>query len=143
GRDARWTVGGGPIMRAMAILIDTIHWLALTLWTAALAAAGVAAVGAFSMLPRIGLQMPAFRTYLEAQGDNVSAGSGRIAAGMMMEPIFSATDFAQIALAAITLITLGIQVTVFQHRWPLNRPSNALRSLCVIVATALVSFHTI
>ncbi|MCA9286862.1 MAG: hypothetical protein KDA22_16680 [Phycisphaerales bacterium] len=130
-------------MRPLAVLVDTAHWLAITLWTAALVAAGVAAMGAFSTLPRIGIQMPAFRNYVETNKGNMTTESGRIAAGMMMEPVFTATDFAQIALAAIAIATLGVQVTAFQSRWPLRRPSNAIRAFCVIVATGLVSFHTI
>lgn len=119
----------------MSKACSSIYWLLLTLWIAALISAGVAAGGVFFTLQRIGLTVDAYRS---AFGDD-TAEHGRLVGGMVMEPIFFATDLVQIVAGLFTLLMLALQLTVFNMRW--SQPANLLRTVCIAVAAALVVLH--
>ena len=114
---------------------NAIYWLSLTIWVAAILGAGIAAAGVFSTLPTLGLRIERFEPALD--GD--LAQHGRVAGGMVMEPIFTFTDFAQAGAAALVVLMLVLQVAVFRMR--LLSPANLLRTLCIIAAVALVGYH--
>jgi hypothetical protein len=123
-------------MSALLKWCNAAYWLALTIWVAALLSAGVAAGGVFATLPRLGLLIERFRPAL---GDN-PVEHGRLAGGMVMEPIFTMTDIAQIGAACIVVFTLMVQFVVFHLPW--KSFANLLRAVCIAVAVALVVHHT-
>ncbi|HMN95526.1 MAG TPA: hypothetical protein PKC43_04810 [Phycisphaerales bacterium] len=126
-------------------LIDAIHLLSLALWLCAIAGAGIAAMGVFSTLPEVGLEVPAYRSYFERAGgvpdEELPREHGRLAGGMVMAPIFAATDRAQIILAAAAIVTLVLQLALFPAAWPLRRRSNILRTATLAAAALLLAFH--
>ncbi len=77
--------------------ITIITWLATTLWFAAIAAAGAAAAGVFAILPDLEPILPEY-------GSLDPALHGRLASGLITEPIFTATDIAQIVMSVIVMI---------------------------------------
>lgn len=118
--------------RAIATACNTIYWLALTLWVSVLVAAGTAAATTFTVLPPTELVIPRFHDY---PGEE----HGRIAAGMVMEPIFTFVDIVQFATAALVLIAVALQWLVFKH----GRRSllNVLRVGAIIVAAGLLAYR--
>jgi hypothetical protein len=111
---------------------NAVHWLSLTLWVAALAAAGIAAMNVFGTLPKLNLTLNEYQSLPPES-------HGRLAAGMVMEGVFFVVDLAQFVAAPLALITLLFQLSVF--RMPLRRPANLIRTLCIVVATGLFAFH--
>lgn len=118
---------------------SVIYWLALTLWVSVLVAGAVAATGVFSKLLHTDLVLADYQAFDHTQ-------HGRLIAGMIMEPIFTFIDVAQIVVAALTLLMLILQLTVVggigggqRREW--KRPSNLVRSLCIIAATLLLAFR--
>src|SRR6185503_19649747 len=86
-RDAR-------MRRYLAAIAAVTYWLALTTWISVLVSAGVAAAAVFSVLPRMGVTIERFAGFDHAE-------HGRIAAGKLMEPIFTFVDIAQAAAMAL------------------------------------------
>ena len=76
--------------------ITMITWLATTLWFAAIAAAGAAAAGVFAILPGLEPTLAEYRALDPAL-------HGRLASGLITEPIFTATDIAQIVMSIIVI----------------------------------------
>lgn len=128
-------------------LVDAVHLLSIVLWIAALAGAGIAAMGVFSTLPTLDLELKEFTPYFERAGgvpdEDLAREHGRVAGGMVMAPIFTTTDRAQNLLASIAVATLVIQLWCHRRAWPLRRTSNTLRALCVVAAAALVALHAL
>ena len=58
---------------------------------------------------------------------------------MVLEKVFTGSDFAQVALAFLVIVTLAIDVMVF--RGSMRRISNLIRTLCIAIATGLLAFH--
>ena len=119
----------------LSTVLGGVHAVALTLWIALLVAAGVAAAGAFATLPDLGISLRGYESF--ATGD--SSDHGRLAAGKMLERIFTAIDFAQIPLAAIALAAFALQLILSGDRW--RRPANVIRAACMVAAAALLTFH--
>lgn len=65
-----------------------------------IAAPGVAAIGAFRTLPRLGLELPEYAAYADEKTEVM----GRIAAGQVMHPIFGATAISTTVLAFVLLL---------------------------------------
>jgi len=83
--------------RAIGTLGVIVFFVSATLLVVSIVAPGVSAMGAFRVLPRVGVEMPAYRAY--AAGSD--AVMGRIAAGYALEGIFQVTTVASTALAAV------------------------------------------
>jgi hypothetical protein len=115
-------------MHRMLKACQGIYWLALALWVSALVAGGVAAAGVFSVLPKLGLTLQRFEGYDHAE-------HGRLAGGMVMEPIFTTIDIAQAVVIVLVIMMLLLQLTLF--RQPLRRPANVVRTICIAAAAAL------
>ncbi len=111
------------------------HCVALMLWLTALGGAAIAAAGAFATLPDLGISLRGFPVM---GGDEPEEG-GRLAAGKMLEPIFTAVDFAQIALAIVVIVTLALLFTVFGEKR--RRPANLVRILSIAAATCVLAWH--
>ena len=118
-------------------IINAAYWLGLTIWVAALASGGVAAIGVFTTLPAMGLRISEFEPHL---GDDTRE-HGRLAGGKVMEPIFTATDYVQCATATITCIALAL--ILMMNRRAAKRPANLVRTTCIGIAAALLVYHMI
>jgi len=112
-----------------------IHAVALTCWIGLLIAAGVAAAGAFATLPDLGVSLRGYEGF--ATGD--PADHGRLAAGKMLEAVFSAIDFAQIPLAVIAIVAFAMQIILSGDSW--RRPTHTIRLLCMLIAAGLLAGH--
>lgn len=120
--------------RGFATACNTVYWFALTLWVGVLVAAGTAAAATFRVLPPTDLILPRFRAFPGTE-------HGRIAAGMVMEPVFTFVDVVQVAAAVLVVLTVLIQWIVFRH----GRRSllNVIRVACVLVAAALLAWRAV
>ena len=77
----------------------TILLFALSAWLSVILATGVAAMGAFSALPKLGISVAGTEGFFA--GD--TAEMGRFAAGKMLQPLFMAGDWVQFAASALTV----------------------------------------
>jgi hypothetical protein len=111
-----------------------MYWVALAIWLAVLVAAGVAATSTFTTLPdpALGLTLEPFANYDHAE-------HGRIAAGKVMEPIFTFVDLMQVVTGAIVVLMLVLQLTLFKV--PMRIFSNLLRMACIAAAIGLVAWR--
>lgn len=123
-------------MRGWRPICDAVYWLALCLWTAALISAGAAAAFVFATLPRLGVSLDRF-TRFNVEGEPEA--HGRIAAGMVLEKVFTASDFAQVVFGPIVALMLAIQVVVFGESW--RRPANVIRALAIGLAIVTAFLH--
>jgi hypothetical protein len=111
------------------------HSVALTFWVGLLIAAGVAATGAFATLPDLGISLRGFEGF--ATGN--PADHGRLAAGKMLEAVFSGIDFAQVPLAVIAIAAFAMQLILSGDSW--RRPSHIVRLTSMLVAAGLLAVH--
>jgi len=114
----------------------TISFVALSLWIAAVIAPAVSAMATFGTLPDLDVSLREYESFT-IQGEPDA--HARLAAGMVLEKIFTGSDFAQVALAFLVIVTLAIDVMVF--RQPVRRPANAIRIVSALIATGLLAFH--
>jgi hypothetical protein len=122
-------------MRGAIKICNGVYWLALTIWIAALVSGGVAAAGVFSTLPKLGILIPKYQSAL----GNDTAEHGRVAGGMVMEPIFTAMDWVQATAAFFVVLTLVSQLTVFKMR--LKSPGHLIRTICIGSAVLVMIVH--
>ena len=87
---------GGCVMRTATSMLC---WLSLSLWLAAALTAGGAAFGVFATMPELQISLANY-------GHLPSEDQARLAAGLLTEPIFAATDILQILFS--TLLLLGV-----------------------------------
>ena len=78
-------------------MVSIMVWLCMCLWTAAAISAGVSAMGIFAVLPDL---QPTLSDYTALPVES----QGRLAAGLITEPIFTATDLAQAACSLLLLL---------------------------------------
>jgi hypothetical protein len=114
---------------------NAVYWISLMMWVACLVSAAVAAMGVFGTLPDLGMIIERYRPAL---GDD-PAEHGRLAGGMVMEPVFAATDWIQAAAAALVIVLLVVQFVFFHCS--LKSPSHFVRTLCIAGAGALLALH--
>ena len=93
--------------RTMSRMVDAIHLLALVAWTGVLITAGVAATASFTILPDLELTVRGYEALPDSD-------HGRIAAGKLMESIFTFVDVIQ-AMAGSVVVMTGV-VQWFTHR---------------------------
>lgn len=113
-----------------------LYMVSLTLWIAAIIAPAVCALAAFGTLPGLGVSLQSYELFMIEGQPDVHA---RIAAGTILEKVFTGSDFVQVALAFFVAVMLAIDLLVF--RQSLWRVSNLIRTLCIVVAIALLAFH--
>lgn len=113
-----------------------VFWIALAVWLSALIAPGVAAMSAFTTLPdpELGLSLEKFADF-----EPGAAAHGRIAAGHVLEPIFTFSDLVQLMAGALALIALLIQLILLRGRW--TALSHLLRLGCVVLAVGLFAYR--
>jgi len=112
-------------MRGAMKICNAVYWVALTIWVAALVSGGVAAAGVFSTLPKLGILIPKYQPAL----GNDTAEHGRLAGGMVMEPVFTAMDWVQVAAVVFVMVALALQFTVFKMR--ITSPGQLIRAICI------------
>jgi len=86
------------------ILLSIVTWCSMSLWMAAMVAAGVAAAGVFATLPDLNPTLPEFAALDPSL-------HGRLASGLVTEPIFTASDIAQVVLSCIVLLCILLHWT--------------------------------
>lgn len=120
-------------MNAILRVCNVVYWLALTAWVAALVTAGIAAMNTFSRLPKLQIEMKQYPTLPVEQ-------HGRLAAGMVMEGVFTTVDWIQIIAAPLAVIAMVVQMVMMSR---LHRCSvaNLLRCACVIIAAGTLAYH--
>jgi hypothetical protein len=111
------------------------HAVALTLWIGLLISAGVAAAGAFATLPDLGISLDEYESF--DAGD--PSAHGRLAAGKMLERVFTAVDFAQVPLAVIVVVSLLFEMILSGGGW--RRPAHVIRVGCIALACGLLAIH--
>jgi hypothetical protein len=86
-------------------LLAATWWLVMTGWVAALIAPGAAAMSAFTALPALGVEVPAYAAFFADDPD----GAARLAAGFVTYPIFLVADRMQLVFAglAVLLVVVG------------------------------------
>ncbi len=119
-------------MSGGAKVCNTVYWLALTIWVSVLVAAAIAAATTFTVLPNLGLTLDAFSAL-------PAADHGRIAAGKVMEPIFTLVDVVQAGAAAVVLLTVVVQWLAF--RCSLRRFANVVRVAAITIAAGLFAWR--
>jgi hypothetical protein len=112
-------------MRRAMKICNAVYWLALTIWVAALVSGGVAAAGVFSTLPKLGILLPKYQPALGTD----TAEHGRLAGGMVMEPVFTAMDWVQVAAVVFVTVALALQFTVFRMR--ITSSGHLIRAICI------------
>jgi hypothetical protein len=112
------------------------YWMALSLWTSAIIAAGVCAAFVFGTLPGLSVTLAEYSAF-HVEGD--AQAHGRLAAGMILERVFTAVDFAQLALGAITAAALIVQIVACGAS--IRRLSNLIRATAIAAAIVIASMH--
>ena len=125
-------------MQALFKLCNAVYWLALAVWLALLVSAGVSAVAVFTTLGEMDLSLSQYRDFQPDQSD-VPYAHAHLAAGHILEPVFTLVDFAQFAVIPLLIITLAIQLTVF--KLAVRRPANLIRMTCIVIASGLFAIH--
>ena len=82
-------------------LLSITTWGSTALWIASIVAAGVAAAGVFAVLPGLEPTLPGY------PGLDPAA-HGRLASGLITEPIFTATDMVQVVLSLMLLVCIAV-----------------------------------
>lgn len=118
----------------MRIVIHVMSWLILSLWLASIVSPGVAAMSAFTQLPAEGASIDVYKPYF---GDD-QAGMGRMVAGYVTDPIFSATDAVQWLLAPAALVLALLEWRPFRTTQGVGQ---LIRIIAVAAALALVVIH--
>jgi hypothetical protein len=111
-----------------------VFWCSLAVWLSALVTAGISATMVFGRLPETPMTLERYPAYPVEE-------HGRVAAGEVMADIFFAVDVVQFIVVPLTLITLGLQLTVFG--FPARRPANVVRGACLLLATLLFGWYAI
>lgn len=81
-----------------------VFFILMALLVASLAAPAIAASASFRTLPELGLDFPAYRVYA-ARAPEVM---GRIAAGLVMQPVFAFTIIATCVIAVLALLSWSV-----------------------------------
>lgn len=113
-------------MERYRALCQTVHLLALGLWTGVLVAAGAFAASVFPIMKGLNPRLPAFEKY--------SGEHWLIAGGKVAQRIFLITDIVQFVCAVLSIGTLGCMIWLFGL--PRRRPSTIVRALALGVALA-------
>lgn len=111
-------------------LCNAIQRLAVVVWIGVLISAFVARGGAMSVLPDMGLTIDDFLAYDLHE-------HWRIAAGKLMEPVFTFADLVQFVAVLTVLATVILQCAYY--RLPARSPAGGLRLLCLGLAAVLLA----
>lgn len=115
-------------------LNNIVYWLALIIWISALISAGVAAMNVFTVLDADNLPLT-----IERYSAVDPAEHPRLAASLVMEPVFATVDLLQFAAIPLVILTLLLQFIVF--RMNPRRFSNLLRIFLLTIAATVFVYH--
>jgi hypothetical protein len=121
-------------MRMLTRLADVVFWLGLILWVSALVTAGVSAAMSFPTMREFEVLVPRFSAYDESQ-------HWAIAAGVLMERIFTFTDMVQLVAAALVLVGLAVGYSPGGRRF--RQRMEMLRIVCVLSASLLLTYRVV
>ncbi|MFO0828939.1 MAG: hypothetical protein U0572_12430 [Phycisphaerales bacterium] len=114
----------------MIRLVNTVYWLALVAWFAALFAGAATATSAFTALPALGVVVPS--------ADQVYPGAtpeaARFAAGFVAQPVFNTLD--RVALLAMPTLAITMLLQRSAFAWPSRSWAN--RGRIAVIAAAIV-----
>ncbi len=127
-------------MQSLFKLCNAMYWLALAVWLAVLVTAGVSAIAVFTTLGEMDVSLSAYAAF-EPDESDVPNAHAHLAAGHVLEPVFTLVDFVQFAMIPLMLITLVAQFTVFKQK--IRRPANLIRTGCIVIAAGLFAFHAL
>ena len=127
-------------MQSLFKLCNAVYWLALAVWLSVLITAGVSAVAVFTTLGEMDVSLEAYAAF-EPDESDVPNAHAHLAAGHVLESVFTLVDFVQFAVIPLMLITLVAQFTVFQQK--IRRPANLIRAGCIVIAAGLFAFHAL
>lgn len=121
-------------MSAFLKINNIVYWLALSLWLAALASAGIAAMNVFPTTDAMPLTLDDWpmREGIE---------HNRLLAGHIMDGVFFAADAVQFVCVPLVVLTLVVQLWSQRRSW--RRPANAIRAAAVLVAAAMFSYYAL
>ena len=120
----------GGLLKTLAV----IHWLALCLWIAAIAAAGVAAVGVFGTMGELRLDVGAYAAF-----PNDANQHAMLAAGRIMERVFFMVDLAQFIAMPLLVIAATVLAILKARGW---RGAGAMiRHACLALAVATLVYQ--
>ena len=125
-------------MQSLFKLCNAVYWLALTAWLAVLVTAGVSAIAVFTTLGEMDVSLSAYAAF-EPDESEVPNAHAHLAAGHVLEPVFTFVDYVQFAMIPLIFITLVAQFTVFKQK--IRRPANLIRTGCIVIAAGLFAFH--
>ena len=127
-------------MQSLFKLCNVVYWLALAVWLAVLVTAGVSAIAVFTTLGEMNVSLEAYALF-EPDESDVPNAHAHLAAGHVLEPVFTLVDIVQFAMIPLILITLVVQFTVFKQK--IRRPANLIRTGCIVIAAGLFAFHAL
>ncbi len=114
--------------------LSTVHLLSLTIWLAALLAAGLSAALIFSQMKKLQPSLPAYAAYT---GEH-----WKIAGGMVANKVFVIVDYVQLSCAILAILTLGLTLLAANQAVPKYRPALAgVRILFLSIACALFCYQ--
>jgi hypothetical protein len=114
--------------------LGATHLLALTIWLAALLAAGLSAALIFTQMKQLQPTLPEYAAYT---GEH-----WKIAGGMVANKIFVIVDYVQLSCALVAILTLGLTLQGANKAVPKYRPPLAgVRILFLSIACALFCYQ--
>lgn len=114
-------------------LLNTIHIVALGIWTGGLLMTGIAAAILFPTIRALNPALPSYERFTEPHW--------AIAAGHVGRRIFLAADVVQMTAAGLTL--LGVGGLIIAGRWPRHTIIGATRLALIGAALTLVCYQLI
>jgi len=121
-------------MRTTARLTELGFWLGLVLWVSAIVSAGLAAAFAFPTMLEFKVVVPKFMAYEESE-------HWSIAAGLLMERIFTFTDMVQLVVCLVTVLSLASGYAVGARRF--RQPLEMMRAICIAGAALLLAYRVL
>lgn len=122
-------------MQSWFKLCNLVYWLALAVWLGALMTGGIAAAFVFGTLPDLGVELARYAGFYTAD----PAAHANLAAGHIMERVFTATAFIQVGAVVLAILTMLCQFVFFQVS--LRRASNFVRGLTLSAAAIIFGFY--
>lgn len=118
----------------MRVMVSMLCWICLCLWLAAALTAGGSAIGVFATMPDLHVTLAEYE-HLPADDQT------RLAAGLITEPIFAATDVLQILLSSMMLIGVALHWCM---RMGCHRPlARGIWTSSILIAIAMLWWRVV
>jgi hypothetical protein len=113
---------------------NALFWIGLIGWIAVLVSGALAAAHVFPTLKSEAMVLERFQAY-------PSQTHGLLAAGLIMEGLFTTVNLTQLALAPLVLATFAAQVCFFGMAW--RRAGTWIRGLTLVAAAATLAWQAL